>query len=82
MSKAKPPGQGGDNADQLALDLEDAQLRLDRLRSAVLERDRLRDEVARLGRELKQAQRKLKEQGWTVEGLLRSEERRQPKGDQ
>jgi hypothetical protein len=63
--------------EQLALDYEDVCERLERLRCAILRRDELAAEVARLKRELTNARRKHRESEWDVSTLI-ARERRSP----
>lgn len=56
--------------EQMALDLEDAHARLDRLREAVLARDQAEHLVRQLTQDLAQAKRRLKECGWRLTTLL------------
>jgi len=63
---------------QATLDLEDALLRLSRLRKAIAERDHWAEEIARLRRELRQATRKHKEAGWNFSLAVHIEKNGQP----
>lgn len=68
------------DAEQLKLDLEDANARLDRLHKAMAKKDNAEAEVKRLTTELAQAKRRLKEAGWEVTLLLAKERTKGGKG--
>lgn len=61
------------DAEQLQLDLDDANLRLDKLRNAIQARDAAEAEVARLTSELRNARRRAKERSWELGALLNRE---------
>lgn len=76
MTRADTPnGVVRPDAEQLALDLADANLRLDNLRKAMQHKTDCEAEVQRLSRELAQAKRRLKEAGWNLGVLLNREKR-------
>lgn len=64
------------DAAQIALDLEDAEKRLERLQAAILKKQAAEELVGKLTAQLKTAKRKAKEAGWDVEVLLSREGRR------
>lgn len=64
-----PPAEPPD-AEQLALDLEDARLRLREVRNAISNRESMAETVAKLKRELAQAKRRLKEAEWKVATVI------------
>jgi hypothetical protein len=64
------------DADQLAYDLADANLRVERMQAAILAKDNAEAEVARLARELKQARRRLKEAAWKLTLATAAERRK------
>lgn len=75
MSSSSEAGAPLD-AEQLALDLEDAYERLGTLRRAIQARDDARETVQRLSSQLRQAKRRAKETDWDLACLIGSEKRR------
>jgi predicted nucleic acid-binding Zn-ribbon protein len=62
-----------DDPEQLRLDLDDANARLDKLRKAIQVKEELEAEVSRLASELRNAKRRLKEAGWELGALINRE---------
>jgi hypothetical protein len=66
------------DAEQLRLDLEDANKRLDLMRQAIAERDEAELAVKAVQRQLVQAKRRAKEAGWKLSVLMQSERAKSP----
>ena len=62
--------------EQDAIDLEDALLRLRRVRQLIKARDEAEEKVRTLIRELKYARRKLTESGWNLAACLGAERKK------
>jgi hypothetical protein len=65
-----------DDPEQLALDLADANLRLDRLARAIAAKDAAEARVRELEAALRQAKRQCKEAGWNLTLALSGERRK------